>query len=130
MLENFRAGYILGAEVVDMGKLRESKPEMFDESGAMYYQIFEHEIRPYKYIYIRRDKNSITFNLQKGPTKENGVNGCQVDCIIEAARHMIFEANQAFPCRENAIAITKLEEAMLWLHKRKLDREYRGMNAD
>lgn len=132
MLEHFRAGNLLGAEVVEMDSLREKRPDMFNESGGMHYSIFDNEIRPYKFIYIRRDKNSLTFNLQKGPIKENGVNGCQVDCIIEAARHMIFEANQAFPCRENAIAITKLEEAMLWLHKRKLDREYRkveGTNA-
>jgi hypothetical protein len=127
MLEHFRTNRILGAEVVDMDDMRRCKPDMFDESGGMVWQVFDNEIRPYKYIYIRREKNSITFNLQNGPIKEKGVNGCQIDCMIEAARHMIAEANQVFPCRENAIAITKLEEALLWLHKRKLDREYNGV---
>jgi hypothetical protein len=32
-----------------------------------------------------------------------------------------------FRCRENAIAITKIEEAMLWLGKRVADRERRGV---
>ena len=37
-----------------------------------------------------------------------------------------------FPCRENAIAIIKLNEALLWLNKRTLDRTKRrveGTNA-
>lgn len=30
--------------------------------------------------------------------------------------------NKAFPCRENSVAITKLDEALLWLGKRTADR--------
>jgi hypothetical protein len=32
-----------------------------------------------------------------------------------------------FKCRENAVAITKLEEALMWLRKRTMDREARGV---
>lgn len=32
-----------------------------------------------------------------------------------------------FSCRENAMAITKLEEALLWLRKRTMGRENRGV---
>lgn len=32
-----------------------------------------------------------------------------------------------FPCRENSIVITKLEESLMWLDKRATDREKRGV---
>jgi len=37
--------------------------------------------------------------------------------------------HRARPCRENSIAITKLEEAMLWMRARKLDREARDVEG-
>lgn len=129
MLEHFNTDRIEGFEVVEMDILREKYPHKFNPSGQMNYEWFETEIRPFHFIYIRRDKNSITFNLQRGPIKENGVNGCQIDCLIAASIHMLKDANEAFPCRENAIAITKLEEALLWLYKRKQDRISRNVEG-
>jgi hypothetical protein len=37
--------------------------------------------------------------------------------------------NSKFPCRENAIVITKLEESLMWLNKRTLDRLNRGVEG-
>lgn len=34
-----------------------------------------------------------------------------------------------FPCRENAIVITKLEESLMWLEKRTKDRKARGVEG-
>lgn len=34
-----------------------------------------------------------------------------------------------FPCRENAIVITKLEESLMWLNKRTQDRKKRGVEG-
>ena len=34
-----------------------------------------------------------------------------------------------FPCRENAIVITNLEESLMWLNKRTRDREARGVEG-
>jgi len=34
-----------------------------------------------------------------------------------------------FPCRENAIVITKLEECLMWLEKRTADRKARGVEG-
>lgn len=34
-----------------------------------------------------------------------------------------------FPCRENYIAIEKLDEALLWLNKRTADRKARGVEG-
>lgn len=118
-----------GFEVVTMDDLREKFPEKFNSSGAMDYHWFNSEIRPFKFIYVRHDVNSISFNIQNGPVAEAGVNGCQVDTLISAAKLILEGLNKTFPCRENAIAITKLDEALLWLMKRKSDREARGVEG-
>jgi hypothetical protein len=57
-------------------------------------------------------------------------NGAFVETVIDAARQRIqFYQDSKFKCRENAIAITKLEEALLWLNKRTSDREKRGVEG-
>jgi len=119
-----------GFEVVCMDTLRDQYPDKFNESGSMDWRWFESEIRPNKFIYVRNDKNSISFTLQNGPIKEVGVNGCQVDTLIEAAKMIIEGFQNFFPCRENAIVINKLDEAILCLHKRKIDREKRGRGEE
>lgn len=118
-----------GFKVVDMNAIKETNPEMFRPDGSMIYHIFDEKIRPFNFIYIRHDVNSLSFNLQNGPIKEKGVNGCQVDTLIEAAKVILEGLNKNFPCRENASAITKLDEALMWLQKRKTDREKRGVEG-
>jgi hypothetical protein len=95
----------------------------------MQWEWFEKEIRPNNFIYVRHDKNSLSFTLQNGPIKEVGVNGCQVDTLIHAAKAIIEGLNAKFPCRENSLAITKLDEAMHWLDARTKDREQRGVEG-
>lgn len=80
-------------------------------------------------VMINHIDNRIEFQVQKGPIKENGVNGCQVDTIIATAKIIIEGLNKNFPCRENSIVITKLDEAIMWLKKRKQDREERGVEG-
>ena len=118
-----------GHDIVIMDELRDKHPEQFNESGQMNWEWFEKDIRPNYFIYVRNDKNSISFTIQDGPVKENGVNGCQVDSLIEAAMLMIKGLNENYPCRENSLAITKLQEALFWLAERKKDREMRGVEG-
>lgn len=104
-----------GFKVVDMNAIKEANPEMFRPDGSMIYHLFDEKIRPFNFIYIRHDVNSLSFNIQNGPVKEKGVNGCQVDTMIEASKLIIEGLNKNFPCRENSMAITKLDEALMWL---------------
>ena len=71
-----------------------------------------------------------TINFQKGPIKENGVNGIMNEDLIAIVidRLQGFQGGE-YVCRENAIALTKLEEALLWLRKRTIDRERRGVEG-
>lgn len=71
----------------------------------------------------------VMFVGQRGPIKEVGVNGCQIDDMIKFARLALEVFNKKFPCRENSLAITKLQEAELWLLARRLDREARGVEG-
>ena len=87
-----------------------------------------HEIEKEK-VLIDHKRNIILFKIQNGPVKEKGVNGCQVDTMIEAAKLIIEGLNNNFPCRENSIVITKLDEALMWLNKRKQDREKRNVEG-
>jgi len=116
-------------DVVVMDELREQFPTLFNEDGGMDWKKFEADIRPTKFIYLRHDKNSISFTIQKGPIKEAGVNGCQVDTLIEAAKLILEGFNKNFPCRENSLAITKLDEALMWLEKRTKDRVKRQVEG-
>lgn len=65
-------------------------------------------------------------HFQEGPIKEKGVNGINnEDAIVMVIRRLQGFQDSPFSCRENAMAITKLEEALLWLRKRTMAREKR-----
>jgi len=96
--------------------------------GDLSWDEFDEKRKEYP-INLTEDKGMISFKIQDGPVREVGVNGCQVDTIIEAAKIMIEGLNVNYPCRENAVAITKLEEALMWLNKRTKDRESRGVEG-
>lgn len=115
--------------VVVMDELREKYPERFTETGAMDHKWFEETIRPLNFVYIRNDKNSLAFTLQNGPVKQVGVNGCQVDTIIEAAKKIIEGLDSQYPCMENKNAIERLGQALLWLGERTRVRELRGVEG-
>lgn len=60
-------------------------------------------------------------------------NGAFVEGVIEAALDRIqwyqTAAGGRFKCRQNALAITKLEEALHWLDDRTAEREARGVEG-
>jgi hypothetical protein len=118
-----------GFSVVDMDELRKKNPEKFTPSGGMDYKWFESEIRPNNFVYVRNDVNSIAFTIQNGPVKEVGVNGCQVDTIIGAAKIMLQGLYEKMPSAETFQAIRHLQFALDELEKRKLDREFRGVEG-
>jgi hypothetical protein len=118
-----------GFKVIEMDSLRDKYPEMFREDGSMKYEIFEREIRPNNFIYVRHDKNSVAFTIQNGPIKEAGLNGCQVDTLIHTARLMIDNLNKKLPSHYNEKALAHLDEAIRLLEARKEDREARGVEG-
>lgn len=69
-------------------------------------------------------------HFQEGPIKDCGVNGVAIeDLIAMCVDRLQHFQDSKFNCRENAMAITKLEESLMWLRKRTLDREAKGIEG-
>jgi hypothetical protein len=68
--------------------------------------------------------------FQNGAIAEEGVNGLTQEVLlaIVADRLRSFQAGP-YSCRENALALTKVEEAMHWLQQRTLARMRRGVEG-
>lgn len=68
--------------------------------------------------------------FQEGPVKEHGVNGISIESLLAICIDRL-EGFQSGPhrCRENALAVTKLEEAMHWLQHRTRARQARGVEG-
>lgn len=79
----------------------------------------------------------IDISFQNGPLGRGldriEPNGAFVEGLIQAAIQRIEYYQEAasgrFNCRENALAITKLEEALHWLNWRTMKRELRGVEG-
>ncbi|KKL08964.1 hypothetical protein LCGC14_2570580 [marine sediment metagenome] len=68
--------------------------------------------------------------FQDGSIKENEINGChQEDLLIVVLDRLQSFQRGEFGCRENALAITKIEEALHWLNHRTQDRQNRGVEG-
>ena len=68
--------------------------------------------------------------FQNGPIGEAGVNGVTQEVLlaIVADRLRSFQAGP-YACRENALALTKIEEAQMWLQSRTRARVARGVEG-
>jgi hypothetical protein len=49
--------------------------------------------------------------------------------VIEVLIDRLYFLQSKFPCKENACAITKLEESLMWLNKRTTDRLKRNVEG-
>ena len=69
-------------------------------------------------------------SFQNGPIKEVGVNGVMNEDLIAIVidRMRGFQSGD-YACRDNALALTKLEEALMWLLNRTNERETRGVEG-
>lgn len=85
------------------------------------------ELKKGKFICVNHGVNSISFTVQDGPVKEGGVNGCQVDAILETVGRMVEGLNKPpLNCMENEKVIYHIKEAMRWLDARRRNREKAG----
>ena len=65
---------------------------------------------------------------QSGVVGSCGHNGVFLEDVVEAAiQRLRFFQGTKFACRENALAITKLEEANMWLEQRTKNRVEQGV---
>lgn len=74
--------------------------------------------------------NLFSLKFQEGPIQEAGVNGISNESLLAIVEHRLecFQ-NGEFRCRENAVALTRLQECIMWLQKRTRDRVARGVEG-
>ena len=82
-----------------------------------------------KYVSVNPETSEIIIRIQDGSIKEVGVNGVQIDMLGKLWLDVLYRFNSKFPCRENSITITKIEEALLWQAVRTKSRELRSVEG-
>ena len=85
----------------------------------------------YRIVDVDDDEKCLgEIDFQNGPVPENGVNGVTEGALLAvvADRLRSFQGGQ-FSCRENAIALTKIEEALHWMHARTQNRVRRDVEG-
>jgi len=117
---------LLGVTKIGEFEILQERPRK--ENGEVDWTAFD-ELRKSKPVYVDHDVNMVSFRIQNGPIREHGVNGCQVDTLIEAAKIIIEGLNAKFPCIQNRCAIQGLETALYWLEDRKKERELRKVEG-
>ena len=74
-------------------------------------------------VWNNSEPNYLDIHFQEGPIKETGVNGITQEALLAIVidRLRSFQAGP-FACRENDIALTHCEEALMWLQRRTVAR--------
>ncbi len=81
------------------------------------------------------EENCIIQFIQKEPKEEGSTelvtvhNGTTNEEVLEVVINRMIYLQNKFPCKENACAITHLQEALMWLEKRTRDRVKRGVEG-
>ena len=73
------------------------------------------------------DKEVLKIKFQTGGTATTERNGVFIEDLLIVAYSKLADYNRGLPCRENSLALTKIEEAIMWLANRKVERESRGV---
>ena len=116
--------------VVEIGSKKYTQVVCLDEPGAG-GACHEYEVRAVSLPGSFSDTDVFArVSFQNGPIKENGVNGCHQEDLLAIVvdRLQCFQKGE-FACRENAMALTMIEEALMWLRKRTQDRIDRGVEG-
>lgn len=75
----------------------------------------------------------VELHFQDGPIGEHGRNGTTnevvIQILVDRLQSLQTMSDRKFACRENALAITHLEEALHWLQARTAARVTRGVEG-
>lgn len=71
-----------------------------------------------------------SIRFQNGPIQEFGVNGISNEALLSIVEDRLlgFQSGK-FACRDNAVALTKLQECLMWLQRRTRERMQRGVEG-
>jgi len=84
----------------------------------------------HEYCVCSKTGDNTVVRFQNGPVKESESNGCFMEDLLQICVHRLesFQVGD-FACRENALALTKIQEALHWLNHRTADRIERDVEG-
>jgi hypothetical protein len=89
----------------------------------------------HEYRIVKKQENDdaeifASISFQNGPIKENGVNGCTQEILLQIVLHRLdsFQSG-GFGCSENTIASIHVQEALKSLNRRTIARQARGVEG-
>lgn len=98
-------------------------------NGEVDWEKFD-ELRNSHPIYIDHEIDMISFKMLTKPASEGGnLELCQWSDLVATGLEQLKYFNAKFPCRENALTITKLEEALMWNDARTKNRIARNVEG-
>jgi len=111
---------------VNIGSRRFTRVLVLDEPGAG-GACHEYEVQP---VDGAQNPPFAKVSFQNGAIKENSVNGIHQEDLLAIVIDRLESFQKGdFRCRENALAITKVEEAMMWLNSRTKKRVDKGIEG-
>lgn len=101
--------------------IRADEPDPNNGNASHVYQLIVHG---------KEDATMTTLSFQHSPIKEVGTNGITHEVLLAVLIDRLrgFQSSK-YACRENALALTKLEEARMWLHERMRGRVARDVEG-
>lgn len=91
------------------------------------------EKNKYALLQFKRDEDDtlrfqevVFYKMNSDGTWENGTT---LEEMLRVSIERLKDLNGRFHCHENGMAITKMEEALMWLNIRTADREIRGVKG-
>ena len=101
-------------------------PQKFDAISTMYTDAMAGQPAD-DYAQNIDGKEVLHIKFQTGGTATTERNGVFIEDLLSIAHSKLAAYNAILPSRENSLALTKIEEAILWLAARKVERTTRGV---
>ena len=99
------------------------------DTGEVDWSGFD-EMREEYPICVDHAKDMISFKILTKPASGGGdLRNAQWFDMVATGLEILKYLNKDYPCRENAITITKIEEALMWQEKRTKDRIARNVEG-
>jgi hypothetical protein len=71
----------------------------------------------------------LDIQFQNGPIEVHGINGVQLPTVLRLCLARYQMLNKSFPCRENSLVITNLQQAIMWDEERTAQRTALGVEG-
>ena len=90
-------------------------------------KIIKEDDNTYDIVKVSNSTAMVSIKFQNGATQETEINGIFMEDLLHIVKDRLEGFNQGkWRCKENSMAITNIEEALLWLNKRTADRKDSG----